>query len=111
VLPSPTSTPVGLFQKKIQKAEKRSAQRTSIYCPLAPFAPRGGRVAFAAARGSRAGERLQKNERGCAPYPLIARAISAAASRRKRYHPSPIGILHLYARKDSYPYRCHKPFA
>jgi len=42
----------------------------------------GGPVAHAAARGSRAEECLHEMERGRAPYPLVARAISAAAFPR-----------------------------
>jgi len=52
-------------------------------CPPCADGPQGpGTLLLAAARGSRAGERLQEEGRGrCPQDPLIARAISAAAFR------------------------------
>ena len=45
--------------------------------PLSLSPLKGRARCFFSARGSRAGERLKKKERGCAPYPHIARAISS----------------------------------
>ena len=67
----------------------RRSRHPAAYFPLAPFAPKGGRVPFAAARGSRAGSAC-KRRMGILPMPLF----SARDFSRRIHTPDVIGNVH-----------------